>query len=93
MDIGDRLISEVRATRAGSATPTEARDPALDPYGLELPSLGNINTSLLDLTTEQQVSNDTIIEELQAIRGLIEAQSSEGLTEVLGKLDILIALL
>lgn len=93
MDAADRIVSEVRALRAGQVTPVEARDPQLDPYTLDLPSLGNLNTSLLDLTTEQQVSNDAIVGELQAIRALLEAEAGGDLTEVLGKLDILIALL
>lgn len=93
MDAADRIVSEVRALRAGQATPVDARDPQLDPYTLDLPSLGNLNTSLLDLTTEQQVSNDAIVGELQAIRALLEAEAGGDLTEVLGKLDILIALL
>ena len=42
MDIGDRLISEVRALRHGTLTPETDRNPQIDPYTVQLPTLGSI---------------------------------------------------
>lgn len=42
MSIGERIINEVRAGRDGVDTPLEARDPAADPYTLNLTSLRTI---------------------------------------------------
>lgn len=47
MDIGERLISEIRATRAGNLTPLLDRDPATDPYTLQLPTLGSLEAQLI----------------------------------------------
>lgn len=42
MDIGDRLIREIRATRDGQDTPMAARDPQIDPFTLDLFTLRDI---------------------------------------------------
>lgn len=93
MDAADRIISEVRALRDGTTTPPALRDPQLDPYTLDLTTLADIDTSVGVVSTEVINANTAIVGELQAIRALLEAQGGEELTEILGKLDILIALL
>lgn len=60
MDVTDRLISEVRATRWGPLTPEPAKDPEADPYTLDLPHLGTIGAALVapDGRTAAQVLAD-----------------------------------
>jgi len=48
MGIGDRLIRELRAMRDGVNTPLAERDPALDPFTLELTCLRDIEETQID---------------------------------------------
>lgn len=90
MSIGDRLISEVRALREGTLTPTEARDPELDPYTLPLASLRDLSTQVTTIAGAVAQGGDTVLSELQAIRASLQAENNE---EVLERLDTLILLL
>lgn len=89
MDIGERIISEVRASRNGQDTVAEYQNPALDPYTLPLTSLADINTTGRDTVTALSSVSDTLVE----IKALLEAQSGGNLEDVAGKLDTVIMLL
>jgi hypothetical protein len=92
MGIEDRLISEVRSLRDGPLTPLADRDPLADPYTLALTSLNTLNTSAQDLITSVELGTTDTVAKLEEIRALIATDSGD-LTDVLSKLDILIALL
>lgn len=93
MGIEDRLIAEVRAIRDGSLTPLADRDPLADPYELPLTTLNTLNTSVQEVVSSVDIGAVDTVAKLEEIRLLVEAQGGGDLTEVLGKLDILIALL
>lgn len=91
MDIGDRLISEVRALRDGIATAEAAKDPTLDPYTLPLYSLRALGQDVDDNTLELGAKLDTATVVLQDILAAVQAQGGgEGIIE---RLDTLIVLL
>lgn len=91
MDIGERIISEVRATRDGAFTPVEARDPQADPYTLPLTSLRTVAASVDDTNADLSSLLGTTNATLQEI--LVAVQQQGGGEGVLEKLDVLIALL
>lgn len=84
MDIGDRLILEVRAMRGGGTIPPEARDPQADPFELPLSTLGGI-------IVEEARSGDT----LEAIRLLVEqlagAQDLDEIKATVAQIALLLA--
>lgn len=83
MDVSERIIMEVRATRGIDDTHPEIFDPASDPFTL---SLGTImdNQRAVDLATAK----------LEEIRALIAAQESPAeLADILDQLGIIAALL
>lgn len=86
MNIGDRIISEVRAGRNGNQTPLEARDPSLDPYELDLASLLGINVALVAADGRDVASI------LQSIEAKIEASGVDS-DEILGLLQQVVLLL
>lgn len=46
VDATDRIVSEIRALREGTATPLVDQNPALNPFNIELTSLRDINLAL-----------------------------------------------
>lgn len=76
MDIGDRLISEVRALRDGSATLPEERDPLIDPYTLTSMSLSRLHDIVNEtgITTNGHLNNANNL--LGEIKTILEAQSA-----------------
>lgn len=75
MDIGDRLISEVRALRNGQNTELAERDPQVDPYTLTswtLQRLGDTTGEGLN-TANNHLDNANYL--LGEIKALLEAQA------------------
>ena len=91
MDIGERIINEVRATRDGAFTPAEARDPLIDPYTLPLTSLRTIAASVDDTNADISAILATTNQTLSDILAAVQAQG--GGQDVLDRLDTLIFLL
>lgn len=91
MNIGDRLISEVRSLRDGNQTPAEMRDPQLDPYSLPLTSLRTIAASVDDTNADLSTLIGQGNQLLTEIRDQLAAGA--GGEDVLERLDILITLL
>lgn len=86
MDVTDRLISEVRATRAGTDTGALERDPAADPYTLPLPTLGSVQARLT------APDGRTAAEVLVSIEAKIEASGANS-EDILEQLQLVALLL
>lgn len=91
MDIGDRLLAEVRALRNGSFTDEVGRDLTVDPFTLALPTLGTVQGTIGFYGDEHRNRLDTANTTLAEIRDLLTQQGGgEGIIE---RLDMLIFLL
>lgn len=88
MNIGDRLISEVRALRNGDQTPVEARDPQADPYTLPLASLLGINTALVAADGRDVASILQGIEAILQQQGAGEEGQLEALLQIVALLSV-----
>ena len=79
MDATDRIVSEIRATRMGTDTPVEMRNPAIDPFTIDLISLNDIVGSL----NTNGKSAAFILEEVRAILEATAAGDEESLGALL----------
>lgn len=90
MSAVDRIVSEIRALREGQATPVLARDPNLDPYGLQLTSLLDIAQDTTSIVQSVRDGSGTVLDELRLIR---QALAEGGGEDIISRLDTLIFLL
>jgi hypothetical protein len=95
MDATDRIVSEIRALRAGVMTPPEALDPLLDPFTLDLPAIGDVNQNVITVNDSVLLTKDDIVNKLQGVIDALNAQGTEEtlapiLTDILGALIVLI---
>lgn len=90
MSAVDRIVSEIRALREGPLTPELARDPNLDPYGLNLTSLLDIAQDTTSIVQSVRDGSGTVLDELRLIR---QALAEGGGEDIISRLDTLIFLL
>ena len=82
MDVADRLIMEIRASRGGDAITSQVRDPLEDPFDLPLETMAGL-TNNIDLARAK------LQEILEAIQG--GQQNTEGILEAIQGIAILLA--
>ena len=82
MDIAERFIMEVRASRGGDVITEDVRNPESDPFNLPLETLAGLNNNL-----------NLVRGKLEEVRAAIAAQEfdSEGIIRELGQIALLLA--
>lgn len=87
-DVTERIINEIRALRNGQDTPLIDRNPALDPYTLDLASMRSLEVRLQTVTGEQAGALLGEIRDILLQQGLGEDGQLDALLQIVALLSV-----
>jgi len=87
-DVTDRIINEVRALRNGQDTAVLDRNPALDPYTLDLASLRSLERRLQTATGEQAGALLGQIRDILLQQGTTDGDQLDALLQIVALLAV-----